>query len=294
MNDIPNYVDCSGMHRRINAISHSSRFIEESDGPENIAKRIFHKNKSLTDNIKENPKMLNAIVDIVVEYAYKWFHGETLKITDNMKNAIDTFKTSNDKMSDFLDVSVIRTDNDNDKIGKEHMLKKFKEMYPQKLLTINQMITSLRDKGIHYNANMRVNDVRGAFTNVKFKSLHDDSIDDDYDEGVDKTDVSVKIGLDEQIEHYKKLIADLEQQRLLQWEKNILESKKEIKELPKKGMDKYMVPVVSDEKLKKKSKQKINKNMEVDEKVDKSIELESKDQVDKIKNLFNSAADSFF
>ena len=219
MNDIPNYVDCKGMHRRINAISHTSQFIDESEGPEDITKRIFHKKKSLTDDINENPEMLNAIVDIVIEYAYKWFHGETLKITDNMKNTMDTFKTSNDKMSDFLDTFVVRTDNDNDKIGKEHMLKKYKEMYPQKLLTINQMITNLRDKGINYNANMRVNDVRGAFTKVKFRSLNDDSDEDDYEHGVDKKDLSVKMSLFEQYEFHKKMANELQIKMLEEWDK---------------------------------------------------------------------------
>jgi hypothetical protein len=44
-----------------------------------------------------------------------------------------------------------------------------------------------------------------------------DDDDDDYDNGVTKKDLSVKMSIDEEIEHYKKLVNDLELKRINEW-----------------------------------------------------------------------------
>jgi phage pi2 protein 07 len=84
------------------------------------------------------------------------------------------------------------------------------------------------------------------------KSLHDPSIDEDYEYGLKKNDFSVKITIEEEILFYKNKIRDLEEERLQQWNQHALKFKKE------------------------------------------TIQTETKTQADKIKDLFNSAADSFF
>jgi len=69
----------------------------------------------------------------------------------------------------------------------------------------------------------------------------DDEDDDDEKDEVEKTDLSVKATLDEQIEHYTKLLKDLKQQKLEELENKMKEriiSNKKI--VPKKGFDKYV------------------------------------------------------
>jgi FtsZ-binding cell division protein ZapB len=94
------------------------------------------------------------------------------------------------------------------------MLEQFKEMFPAKLLTNNQMIASKRDKGIQYNANIRVNGVRGAYIGVKLKIAAEPTKksyfgpkDPEYDVNVKKADQSVNIK-----ELYEKEISELKEE----------------------------------------------------------------------------------
>lgn len=45
---------------------------------------------------------------------------------------MDIFKTSNDKIGDFVDAHITKTDNVTDSIGKDEMLETLKRSFPQK------------------------------------------------------------------------------------------------------------------------------------------------------------------
>ena len=62
---------------------------------------------------------------------------------------------------------------------------------------------------------------------------------EDYENGIDKSDKSVRGTLDEQIAHYKKLVRDLEMQRLEEIDNNFAKQKKPVAQPQKSGFDKY-------------------------------------------------------
>ena len=112
---------------------------------------------------------------------------------------------SNDHIQDFIDGYLTTTNSQDDRIGKNEMLKIFSEKNQNKHLTILQLITLLKEKGLKYNRQLRVNGIQGYFHNIKLKY---EVNDDDYEYGITKKDMLVKFTLDEQIEHYTKLLND--------------------------------------------------------------------------------------
>jgi len=67
----------------------------------------------------------------------------------------------------FIDETFIQTNNPNDKISKAQMNLLFKEKYPTKNLTDNQISISLKEKNIKYDAQVRKHNIRGVYTGLK-------------------------------------------------------------------------------------------------------------------------------
>ena len=74
------------------------------------------------------------------------------------------------------------------------------------------------------------------------KTFHDN--DDDYDNGVTKKDLAVKMSLDEEIEHYKKLLNDLELKRINEWNQSKPKQKKVTKTPKQKTVTKTIIPTI--------------------------------------------------
>ena len=55
------------------------------------------------------------------------------------------------------------------RISKNDILDEYLTMYPNHKRTVQQMISSLKDKGFEYRFDMRVNCIKGCFINVQFK-----------------------------------------------------------------------------------------------------------------------------
>lgn len=102
------------------------------------------------------------------------------------------------------------------------MLKIFSEINQIKHLKILQLITLLKEKGLKYDRQLRVNGIQGCFHNIKLKREVDD---EDYEYGISKEDVSVKLTVDEQIQHYTKLLNDLRLQKIKEINAFVLKTK---------------------------------------------------------------------
>jgi hypothetical protein len=69
-NVVPSYHNDGGMKRRMMAVEHHSLFTNYKKDVDE-AKNIFKTNKNLIDEIEEE-KLQDAIVDILVEHAFKY------------------------------------------------------------------------------------------------------------------------------------------------------------------------------------------------------------------------------
>ena len=178
----PNLQIDSGTQRRIKAFTHSSKFTDNKDEVDET-KNIYLKNKDLMNDLKDDKKILNAWIDILCESAKRYMNNEPIKYSDNFKDSNDIVIASNDYIQDFIDSILVLTNDDNDRIGKRTMHKKFHEMYHTKHLKEIDIIKCLKEKHITYNKDLRSPDdkVRGCFTGVKFNS---DDNDNDVDNNI--------------------------------------------------------------------------------------------------------------
>jgi hypothetical protein len=163
----------SGTSRRMKSLQHESLFVEDIKFVDE-ANHKYLKNKDLLDDI-ENNNLLNAWITILCKYASQWNETKVIPYTTEFINSANEIKDANDIFQDFLDAKLVITDNENDKIHKDEMESAFKQMYPLKRLSANQLRDSIKDKSIKYNYNLRKSgfETRGCYTGVKFKQTHD-------------------------------------------------------------------------------------------------------------------------
>jgi len=97
---------------------------------------------------------------------------------------------TNDFIKDFIDQSLILTNDEKDRIGKEEMKKLFNAQFPDKHLNIQQLISNLRDKGVKYHTKYRHNNLQGCFICVKLKDQTEQH-DNPLEHGIEHVDMSV-------------------------------------------------------------------------------------------------------
>lgn len=205
-NTMPSMKIDSGVVRRFKGYTHVSKFVDNPDEVDE-SNHIYLKDKYLLDNIVKH-NLLNAWFDILAKYCYKWSKGEKPKFNKNFTETKDSVVNTNDIMQDFIDGYFIKTDKSSDRISKEQMETYFKKQYPDKHLSMVQLITSLKDKGLHYNASMRVDGVRGCFTNIKLRMKK--LLKSGEEKQTDLTEYTIQ--LENEIETYKDEIEYLKQQ----------------------------------------------------------------------------------
>ena len=186
----------SGIERRFYGYTHKSSFIDDESKVDE-KKHIYLKNKNLLEEIK-NWGLLDSWVDILTDYCYKWLLGEKPQYTENFNDTKDIVMNSNDFVLDFIDAKIQITNLTEDRISKNEMHKCFKEMYPAKFLTVQQLIGDLKDKQIMYNAKFRCDNIQGCYVGVKFRKNRNS--DSDYQ--FESEDTSV---LQEMCDDFKKL-----------------------------------------------------------------------------------------
>lgn len=243
-NTMPNIQVDGGVARRIRAYEHKSKFVEnESDVNED--KNIYLKDSDFKDNFQKSLDLKLAFFDILAEYANKWLKNKKIELPKEFTETANDIIDSNDHIKDFVDDYFTITKNEDDRIHKLDMLNFFNKIYPNKFLKDMQLIRLMKEKGVKYDRQKRCGGKQGSFYCIKFKEDEEDEKNDnnDYNYGVIKQDLSVKMSLDEQIEHYKKIVRDLEEKRIFEW--NQVSNKNQQKEwdqedLKKTGKNKYI------------------------------------------------------
>ena len=174
---MPNIQIDTGTKRRIKVYTHKSIFVDKDDEV-NEDKYFYKKDKTLKSKIR-NGRLLNAFFDIVTEKCVLWYKGDIndLDENENFKDSKESFLSANDIFIDFIDSRIEITDNQDDRISKKNMHKEFHEMYEDKHLSVQQVISSLKDKGINYNGCWRCDNIRGCFTGVRFVDTIEREID---------------------------------------------------------------------------------------------------------------------
>jgi len=216
-NNMPNVQIDGGVARRIRAYEHKSKFVDNKNDV-NEDKNIYLKNSDFKNNFNESIDLKLAFFDILAEFANKWLKNKKIDLPEEFKETANDIIDSNDHIKDFVDDNFTITKNEDDRIHKLDMLNFFNKIYPNKFLKDLQLIRLMKEKGVKYDRQKRCNGKQGSFYCIKFKEEDDENNDNnDYDHGVTKKDLSIKLSLDEEIEHYKKLVHDLELKRINEW-----------------------------------------------------------------------------
>jgi hypothetical protein len=181
-NTMPNLQIDTGVSRRVVAYTHKSEFLKaERAHLANDKEHKYIEDKHLMDKLITE-QLLDSWFDILASYSYKWLNGETIHSNENFNDTKNTITSSNDIFQDFIDSKVKITNDPNDRIGKNKMHNMFCTMYPKKMITVQQVINSMKEKGIEYNYQLRSHDdhVKGSFIGVTMKPPDDDDfIDED-------------------------------------------------------------------------------------------------------------------
>jgi phage/plasmid-associated DNA primase len=186
-NIMPNINIDSGVKRRFRCYNHTSEFTSDKSKI-NEAKSIFYKDLDLLENIVKN-SLLDAWIDIISIYANKWINGEEIPIPESFKAATEEIIDANDHIQDFIDAKLIKTDGGKkDRIGKNEMIKLYKEMYPNRGINHQILKPSLCERGIVWDKEIRGEDgVKGCYYNIRAREIdevmEDDNNDNDYQFG---------------------------------------------------------------------------------------------------------------
>lgn len=210
-NEMPNFRVDSGMSRRIKALTHEAKFVKTKKEV-NEDEKIFLEDVNLISKVTSD-EMLNAWFDILAKKCKMYLSGEKNEFTENFKETKSDVMSGNDYFQDFIDSKLAITKVDKDRISKERMRTAFLQKYPDKHVTVLQVMTSLRDKGLIYNSKYRCDNVQGCFVGIKFRT-EDDNDDDDYENGVEKDDkrIDAMVFLKNENDELKKQIQELKAQ----------------------------------------------------------------------------------
>ena len=165
-NELPNIRIDTGVSSRIVSHTHRSYFTENVDEVCE-EKYIFMRNNNLISIIESSNNYKNAIIDIVIKYARNYLNNGLEKMPESMLNDKNEIVSCNDYIQDFIDAKLDKCEGQ--KISKNDLLEEYLTMYPNHKRTVQQMISSLKDKGFTYQFNLRVNGVKGCFIDVQFK-----------------------------------------------------------------------------------------------------------------------------
>lgn len=173
-NDMPSIKIDTGTSRRIISYQHMSKFVDnEEDVDED--NHVYLKNKHLLNEIKLKHRLLNAIVDILADYCFRWHKGESFQEPESVRDSKHLIVSLNDIVQDFIDKTIEITNDEEDRIGKNEMREMFIKMYPNKHMTVLQLLSSLKQKGIMYGSKFRCGGVQGCYYGVKAKVADQDS-----------------------------------------------------------------------------------------------------------------------
>lgn len=208
-NEFPNIKIDTGIVRRLRALEHQSQF--KYDKKEvNEKNNIYLANTNLMEEFERDEDLQNAFVEIIVDYAYDFLNGKRYELSKNFKETKTNIVDTNDLIKEYIESHIEKTDNDSDKISLETLYNEFKSINPTSRITIQQFLSSLKDKDLNYNSNLRFNGVskRGGFYGVIHKNeLEEEESPLDY--GFNKNTIQEK---DKRIKELENEIIKLKSQ----------------------------------------------------------------------------------
>ena len=222
MNDLPNMVIDTGMKRRVWALYLKSSFVDSKKKVDE-SKHIYLKDEDFQETMTP---FLDAWVDILVGYSQQYVNGMRVKVSKDMKETASSLTQNNDTFQDFIDGYLTVDPKANFRIGKHRMYEYFKEKFPEKKhLTITQVLSSLKDKGLDCDYSKKSNNIRGCFMGVciKKQELQESDDEDDTDMGIDKSDQKIDL-----VKLQNKKIMELEE-KIKQMEQSTETKTKDIK-----------------------------------------------------------------
>ena len=217
-NILPNIPQDSGVARRIRSYEHTSLFTFDEKLIDNT-KHIYKRVPDLLLKMKQN-NMMDAVVDIFIGYARKFLAQPVLniKLTPRFTESAENIAQVNDFVADFVDSKMEVTKDVNDKVGRDDMLIFFKNFKPDSHLTASMLIPKLKEKGIGYDSQIRINGIRGVYTNVKYKGTTTTSefalIDNENYKQQNKQLQIQLLDKDDEIENLKQMIKDLQSKQI--------------------------------------------------------------------------------
>jgi hypothetical protein len=225
-NVMPNINIDSGVKRRFRGYIHKSEFIADKSKV-NESKNIYLLNRDLLDDITNN-KLLDAWIDILATYANKWISGEEIPIPASFNSATEEIIDANDHFQDFIDAKLIKTTGGKvDRIGKNEMIKLYKEMYPNRGINHQILKPSLCERGLDWDKEIRGEDsVKGCYINIRIRDI-DEMIEDD-EIAIEQVDEPNNNNNDlmKQIEELKRQLEQANN-KLKQYENNVKEETEE-------------------------------------------------------------------
>ena len=207
-NEMPNIDVDDGVKRRIRGYEHLSKFTDDANDVD-ASKNIYLKDIDFIENIKNSDALKNAWVDILCLYGHKWFKGETIPDPITFQRTTKEMIQVNDHFQDFVDAKIKITGHDFDRIGKNAMHAKYKEMFKNQFPTLQKLIGGLKEKGIVYDGDKRCDNMKGSFIGVKFKddcNPVDDFMDDDEPHIENDKVIQENKDLKKEIERLTKLL----------------------------------------------------------------------------------------
>lgn len=183
-NTVASIIIDTGTTRRFDTYTHTSQFVKEDRKAEvDESKHIYLANLKLLKDAENDDDYLNALFTIVAEYGHNWRTGKKIyQSTEEFSTAKNELIGANDIIQDFIDKTLIKTNSEDDRIGKEEMHNLFKNTYPNKHLSPIQLFNSLKQKSLEYKCDLRVNRVKGCYIKLKLKDDNDDNNDDNEEE----------------------------------------------------------------------------------------------------------------
>jgi len=212
-NELPNIKIDSAVSSRI--VSHTHRsFFTLNDSELDESKYIYKRNNNLISEIN-NDNYKNAIVDIILQHSLLYLQNGLGKIPESMIISKNEIISGNDYLQDFLDAKIEYKEDG--KIGKQALLDSYQAFYPLQKRSMQQFISSMKDKSIKYMYDMRYNGVKGVFVGIQFKHVVNNNLSCDCNITINKQQ--------QEIEYLKKQLAEL--QALLKSKDEVTPKKKQ-------------------------------------------------------------------
>ena len=196
-NLIPIFLTDSGMTRRIQGYMHSSQFV---DGLYNEKEHIYKKDMNLINN---SSHLMDALFEILFLNCREWMKNHKLIFPKSFNETSQLISNVNDTIQDFVDKFLIKTKDDNDRIGKDDMLSLYKSMYPHSHITRSQLLMGLKEKNIEYSKSHRCEKLRGCYMFVRERSEDDPEEEDDKEEIKHIKNIKIKKPKEEDKEEIK-------------------------------------------------------------------------------------------